>query len=56
MGVTKIVYLINTFSAQCCMFVGKSGNERVKSKLELQELLNRNISLKSLYLKFRGPS
>ena len=30
MGVTRIVDLINTFSAQCCMSVGKSGHERVK--------------------------
>ena len=30
MGVTRLVDLINTFSAQCCMSVGKSGHERVK--------------------------
>ena len=30
MGVTKIVSLINTFLAQSCMSVRKSGHERVK--------------------------
>ena len=30
MGATRIVDLINTFSAQCCMPVGKSGHERIK--------------------------
>ena len=30
MGVTRIVDLINTFSAQCCMSVRKSGHKRVK--------------------------
>ena len=30
MGVTKIADLINTFSAQCPMPVGKSGHKRVK--------------------------
>ena len=30
MGVTKMVSLINIFSAQSCMSVGKSGHERVK--------------------------
>ena len=33
MGVTRLVDLINTFSAQCCMSVGKSGHERVKQFL-----------------------
>ena len=31
MGATRMVDLINTFSAQCCIPVGKSGHERVKS-------------------------
>ena len=30
-GVTRLVDLINTFSAQCCMSVGKSGHERVNN-------------------------
>ena len=29
MSVTRIVDFINTFLAQCCMSVGKSGHERV---------------------------
>ena len=33
MGVTRIVDLINTFSAQCCMSVGKSGHERVNKAI-----------------------
>ena len=31
MGVTKMVSLINTFSAQSCMSVGKSDHKRVDS-------------------------
>ena len=30
MGVTKMVSLINTFSVQLCISVGKSGHKRVK--------------------------
>ena len=33
MGVTKIFDLINTFSAQCCMPIEKSGHERVKIEI-----------------------
>ena len=33
MDATRIVELINTFSAQCCMSVGKFGHERVKKHL-----------------------
>ena len=30
MGVANIVDLINTFLAQCCMSIGKSGHKKVK--------------------------
>ena len=32
-GVTKIVDLMNTFTAQCCMSVGKSGHERIEKSV-----------------------
>ena len=31
MGVTRMIDLINTFAAQCCMSVGMAGHERVNS-------------------------
>ena len=34
MGVTEIVSLINTFSAQLCMSVRKSGHKRVKEAMK----------------------
>ena len=33
MGVTRMIDLISTFAAQCCMSVGMAGHERVKGKL-----------------------
>ena len=41
MGV-KIADLINTFLAQCCMYVGKSGHERVYHLANMTMYTNRD--------------
>ena len=55
MDVTKMVSLINTFSAQSCISVGKSGHERVDSYINIfcrnhsQSLLLTTIVINGLY-------